>query len=151
MWPLFKKYQLGESVIPQKYREMMMLAAAAAVKCPYCQTYHKEVSKMWDASNEELNEMAAVVALTAFWSNVLHTQNYDYDTFVKELKQMGEYMTKNMSQLFLFLGTIFFLKIVFRNKLTVSDKDLLKHFLHCFFARKKEELPHIISIMWRCD
>jgi alkylhydroperoxidase/carboxymuconolactone decarboxylase family protein YurZ len=31
MWPLFKKYQLGESVIPQKYREMMMLAAAAAV------------------------------------------------------------------------------------------------------------------------
>jgi len=76
MWPLFKKYQLGESVIPQKYREMMMLAAAAAVKCPYCQTYHKEVSKMWGASDEELNELAAVVALTTFWSNVLHTQNY---------------------------------------------------------------------------
>ena len=95
MWPLFKKYQLGESVIPQKYREMMMLAAAAAVKYPYCQTYHKEVSKMWGASNEELNELSAVVALTSFWSNVLHTQNYDYDTFVKELKQMGEYMTKN--------------------------------------------------------
>ena len=34
MWPLFKKYQIGESVIPQKYREMMMLAAAAAAKCP---------------------------------------------------------------------------------------------------------------------
>lgn len=93
MWPLFKA--LGESVIPQKYREMMMLAAAAAVKCPYCQTYHKEVSKMWGASNEELNELAAIVALTGFWSNVLHTQNYDYNTFVNELKQMGEYMTKN--------------------------------------------------------
>ena len=24
MWPLFKKYQMGESIIPQKYREMMM-------------------------------------------------------------------------------------------------------------------------------
>jgi AhpD family alkylhydroperoxidase len=94
-WPLFKKYQLGESVIPKKYREMMMLAAAAAVKCPYCQTYHKEVSKMWGASEEELNELAAVVAFTAFWSNVLHTQNYDYNTFVTELKQIGEYMTKN--------------------------------------------------------
>jgi hypothetical protein len=64
-------------------------------RVPYCQTYHKEVSKMWGASNEELNELSAVVALTSFWSNVLHTQNYDYDTFVKELKQMGEYMTKN--------------------------------------------------------
>ena len=35
MWPLFKKYQMGKSLIPEKYREMMMLAAAAAVKCPY--------------------------------------------------------------------------------------------------------------------
>lgn len=77
MWPLFKKYQLGESVIPQKYRKMMMLAAAAAVKCPYCQTYHKEVSKMCGVSDEELNELAAVVALTAFCSNILHTQYYD--------------------------------------------------------------------------
>lgn len=94
MSPMFKKYQLGESVIPQKFREMMMLAAAA-VKCPYCQTYHKEVSKMWGATDEELNELAAVVGLTAFWSNVLHTQNYDYNTFVKELKEMGEYMEKN--------------------------------------------------------
>jgi hypothetical protein len=53
---------------------------------------------MCGASNEELNELAAIVAMTAFWSNVLHTQNYDYDTFVKELKQMGEYITKNKSQ-----------------------------------------------------
>ena len=35
-----------------------MLAAAAAVKCPYCQIYHEEVSKKWGASNEELNELA---------------------------------------------------------------------------------------------
>jgi AhpD family alkylhydroperoxidase len=94
MWPLFKKYQIGESAIPQKYREMMMLAAAAATKCPYCQTYHKEVSKMWGATEEELNELAVVVGQTAFWSNVLHTQNYDYDTFVKELEQIKDYMSK---------------------------------------------------------
>jgi AhpD family alkylhydroperoxidase len=94
MWPLFKKYQIGESVIPQKYREMKMLAASAAVKCPYCQTYHKEVSKvMWSATEEEqLNELAAIVAQTSFWSNILHTQNYDFNTFVKELQQIGEYM-----------------------------------------------------------
>jgi AhpD family alkylhydroperoxidase len=96
MWPLFKKYQMGESLIPQKYREMMMLAASAAVKCPYCQTYHREVSKMmWDASDEELDELAVIVGQTSFWSNVLHTQNYDLNTFVKELQQIGEHMSKN--------------------------------------------------------
>ena len=98
MWPLFKKYQMGKSLIPEKYREMMMLAAAAAVKCPYCQTYHKEVSKMFGASEEELNELAVIVGQTSFWSNVLHTQNYDYDTFVRELQQIGEHMTKQSSK-----------------------------------------------------
>lgn len=92
MWPLFKKYQIGKSVIPEKYREMMMLAAAAATKCPYCQTYHKVVSKMFGATEEELKELAVIVGLTSFWSNILHTQNYDYDTFAKEVKQISEYM-----------------------------------------------------------
>ncbi len=60
------------------------------------QTYHKEVSKMmWGATEEELNELAAIVAQTSFWSNILHTQNYDFNTFVKELQQIGEYMVKN--------------------------------------------------------
>ena len=94
MWPLFKKYQMGESIIPQKYREMMMLAAAAATKCPYCQTYHKEVCKMLGATDEELNELAVIVGMTSFWSNVLHVQNYDYNKFVQELKQMGEHVSK---------------------------------------------------------
>ncbi len=95
MWPLFKKYQLGTSLIPEKYREMMMLAAAAATKCPYCQTYHKMAAKMFGATDEELNELAAVVAQTAFWSNLLHTQNYDLNKFVQELQQITEHMTKS--------------------------------------------------------
>jgi Carboxymuconolactone decarboxylase family len=92
---------LGESVIPQKYQEMMMLAAA--VKCPYCQTYNEEVSKMWGATNEELNGLAAVVGLTAFWSNILRTQNYDHNTSVEEPKEMGEYLEKKERNKFLVL------------------------------------------------
>jgi AhpD family alkylhydroperoxidase len=98
MWPLFKKYQMGESAIPQKYREMMMLAAAAATKCPYCQTFHKESSKMRGATDEELNELAVIVGLSSFWSNILHVQNYDYNTFARELQQMGEHMAKQSSK-----------------------------------------------------
>ena len=98
MWPLFKKYQMGTSIIPQKYREMMMLAAAAATKCPYCQTYHKEVAKMYGATIEELNELAVIIGQTSFWSNVLHTQNYDYDTFVRELQQIGEHLGKQSNK-----------------------------------------------------
>lgn len=98
MWPLFKKYELGESLIPLKYREMMALAAAASTKCPYCQTFHKERAKMLGASDEELNELAAVVGNTAFWSNVLHAQDYDLNTFVKELHQIGEYVSQHSNK-----------------------------------------------------
>ena len=66
MWPLFKKYQIGESLIPKKYREMMTLASAAATKCPYCQTYHREVAKMLGATDQELEELAVVVAEVPF-------------------------------------------------------------------------------------
>ena len=52
----------------------MMLAAAAATKCPYCQTYHKGVPKMYDATVEELNDLAVIIGQTSFWSNVLHTK-----------------------------------------------------------------------------
>lgn len=92
MWPIFRKYQLGESVIPPKYREMMMLAASAAVKCPYCELYHREVSKMLGATEEELAELAILVASTGFWSNVLHTMHYDKAKFAEELRKAGEYM-----------------------------------------------------------
>jgi AhpD family alkylhydroperoxidase len=70
VWPIMKKYGMGESVIPQKYREMMALAAAATMKCPYCQTFHRESAKMFGASEAELNELAAIVAQTSFWSAI---------------------------------------------------------------------------------
>jgi AhpD family alkylhydroperoxidase len=95
VWPIMKKYGMGESVIPQKYREMMALAAAATMKCPYCQTFHRESAKMFGASEAELNELAAIVAQTSFWSAILHTQNYDISRFMKELQAMGEYVSKN--------------------------------------------------------
>jgi alkylhydroperoxidase/carboxymuconolactone decarboxylase family protein YurZ len=34
-WPMWKKYTLEESLIPEKYRELMGLAVAANIKCPY--------------------------------------------------------------------------------------------------------------------
>jgi alkylhydroperoxidase/carboxymuconolactone decarboxylase family protein YurZ len=36
-----KKYELGDSLIPQKYREMIALATAAAMKCPTARPFIK--------------------------------------------------------------------------------------------------------------
>jgi AhpD family alkylhydroperoxidase len=94
MWPVMKTYIFGQTRIPAKYREMINLAVAATLKCPYCETFHRAASKMNGASDEELSELGAIVGQVTFWSSVLHTMNYDMSTFMKEFQAMGEHFAK---------------------------------------------------------
>ncbi len=93
-WPLFKKYTLGESKIPAKYRELMGLAVAANAKCPYCQLFHKTAAKLRGATEEELAETAFLASYFAAWGDIMHAQDYDYDTFSRELQQITEHLRK---------------------------------------------------------
>ncbi len=46
------------------------------------------------ATDEELAEAAAIAGQTTFWSNVLHAQHYDINTFTKEFQAIGEHLSK---------------------------------------------------------
>jgi AhpD family alkylhydroperoxidase len=94
MWPVMKRYILEESRIPPKYREMIGLAVAATLKCPYCEIFHRGAAQMNGATDEELAEVAAIAGQTTFWSNVLHAQHYDINTFTKEFQAIGEHVSK---------------------------------------------------------
>jgi AhpD family alkylhydroperoxidase len=91
-WPLFKKYNFEETEIPAKYRELMGLAVAANIKCPYCTLFHKGAAQMNGATEEELAETVFLASYTARWSAIIHAQHYDYETFAREFKQIGEYL-----------------------------------------------------------
>jgi AhpD family alkylhydroperoxidase len=97
-WPTFKKYNLGETKIPAKYKELIGLAVAAAIKCPYCQLFHKEAAKMNGATDEELAELAYLAKDTAGWSAAIHAQHYNYETFEKEINRMKEYFKAKMAE-----------------------------------------------------
>jgi len=62
-WPLFKTYNFTETKIPGKYRELMGLAVAANIKCPYCQLFHKGAAQMNGATEEELAEQYSLQAI----------------------------------------------------------------------------------------
>ena len=97
-WPEFKKYQLGDSQIPAKYRQLIGLAVAAVIKCPYCQLFHRGAAQMNGATEEELAELAYLARDTTGWSAIIHAQHYDYETFKKEFEQIGEYLQKTMKK-----------------------------------------------------
>ncbi len=93
-WPLMRKYQLGESAIPPKYREFIGLAIAANLKCPYCALMHTAMATMAGATDKEIAEVAFLASYTARWSSMLHALQYNYDTFSKEVHQIGEHAKK---------------------------------------------------------
>ncbi len=97
-WPNFKKYQLEDSLIPGKYRELIGLAVAANIKCPYCQLFHTGAAKMNGATDAELAELAMVASMTSRWSAIIHAQHYDYETFVKETEQIGAHLQRTMGK-----------------------------------------------------
>jgi AhpD family alkylhydroperoxidase len=97
-WPTFKKYELGETTILAKYKQLIGLAVAAAIKCPYCQLFHREAAKMNGATDEELAELAYLAKDTAGWSAAIHAQHINYETYEKEFNRIKEYLKAKMAE-----------------------------------------------------
>jgi len=93
-WGLWKKYSFTETEIPCKYREMIGLSAAANIKCPYYQAMHTAMAKFHGATDRELSEVYYLASLTARWSAMTHAQNYPYEKFKQELRQIGQYLVR---------------------------------------------------------
>lgn len=91
-WPSFKRHTIEETEIPAKYKELIGLAVAANLKCPYCQLFHRGAAKMHGATEAELAEVSFLAGHTAKYSSMIHAQDYDYDTFATEFEQIGDHL-----------------------------------------------------------
>ncbi|MFB6079511.1 MAG: carboxymuconolactone decarboxylase family protein [Haloferacaceae archaeon] len=96
-WPTFKRYALEETTIPPKYRELIGLAIAANIKCPYCQHFHREAAKMHGATEEELREIAFLSSWTARYSAMIHGMDYDVDVFKEEFGRIADHLEAQMA------------------------------------------------------
>jgi AhpD family alkylhydroperoxidase len=93
-WSLFKKYVLGKSAIPAKYREMIGLAIAATSRCPYCTLFHTGAAKIHGATEAELQEIVFLASFSGRWSTMLFAQQYDMDKFTEEVHKIGAHLRK---------------------------------------------------------
>lgn len=91
-WPTFKKYTVGESEIPAKYRELIGLAVAANIKCPYCAHFHRGAAELHGATEAELEETYSLASFTARYSAMLHAQEYDRDEFKGKVADIAEHL-----------------------------------------------------------
>jgi AhpD family alkylhydroperoxidase len=83
-WTMMRDFQLGETALPNKYKELIGLAVSGATRCRYCALFHTEAAKLFGATDAEIAEAAMMSAHTMGASTFLNTMQIDYDTFRRE-------------------------------------------------------------------
>jgi AhpD family alkylhydroperoxidase len=97
-WNLMKRVQFDEGPIPNKYRELIGVGIAAAIKCPYCAFFHTEVARLNGATDAEIEDAVHVAKSAAGWSTYINGMQVDYDQFRQEIMKISEYVRAQQKQ-----------------------------------------------------
>jgi AhpD family alkylhydroperoxidase len=92
-WDLIKRVQFGETLIPNKYKELMGLGVAAVTRCRYCSLFHTEAAKLFGATAAEVEEAVHYAKLVSGWSVYLNGLQVDYETFADEVRRVVTHVT----------------------------------------------------------
>ena len=96
-WRIHRDFQLEETALPPKVKELIGLALAAHIKCKYCTYFHSQAARFYGARDEELREASTMGGYTAMMSNALTGAEVDFDNFTEEVDRAFEHM-RSMSK-----------------------------------------------------
>lgn len=85
-WALWKRVELDESPIPNKYKELIGVAVAAAIKCRYCVYFHTEAAKLMGATDAEIEDALHMAKNTTGWSTYINGAQLDFEQFKQEVQ-----------------------------------------------------------------
>lgn len=97
-WNLFKKTQLEDGAIPNKYRELIGIGIASATKCRYCIYFHTEVAKLFGATQSEIEEAVHFAKAVSGWSTYVNGMQLDFEEFKREIDMAGEYIRAHQQE-----------------------------------------------------
>jgi AhpD family alkylhydroperoxidase len=97
-WELFRDFQLAETRIPTKYKELIGLGVSGATRCRYCALFHTEAARLAGATDEEIAEASMMAAITMAGSTFLNAQQTDYDSFRRETLEMVEWARSHLPE-----------------------------------------------------
>lgn len=97
-WQLMKRVQIEAGPVPNKYRELIGLAVAAATRCRYCTFFHAEMARLNGASEAEIEDAVHFAKSTMGWSTYLNGLQLDFDQFKAEILKASEYIRKQAAK-----------------------------------------------------
>lgn len=87
-WDLTKRLQFGETLLPNKYKELIGLAVSAVTRCRYCVLFHTEAAKLNGATQAEIEEALHYTKLVQGWSIYLNGLAIPFEEFAEEVRQV---------------------------------------------------------------
>jgi AhpD family alkylhydroperoxidase len=97
-WRLMRDFQLGETLIPNKYKELIGLAVSGATRCKYCALFHTEAARLFGATDAEIAEASMMAGFTMSSSTFLNAQQIDYDEFRRETIEIVDYVRRHQQE-----------------------------------------------------
>jgi AhpD family alkylhydroperoxidase len=97
-WAQWKEFQLQDTAISAREKQLIGFAVAAAIHCPYCTYFHRSATTMMGTTREQLEEAARMAADTAKYSTYLHGLEVPIEDFKKQSDEMGEYVAAHQPQ-----------------------------------------------------
>jgi AhpD family alkylhydroperoxidase len=94
-WDLIKRVQFGETLIPNKYKELIGLAVSAVTRCRFCALFHTESAKLNGATDAEVEEAVHYAKLVSGWSIYINGLQVDYDEFADEVARVVAFVKEN--------------------------------------------------------
>jgi AhpD family alkylhydroperoxidase len=97
-WAQWKEFQMQDTAISAREKQLIGFAVAAAIHCPYCTYFHKSATTMMGTTREQLEEAARMAADTAKYSTYLHGLEVPIEDFKKQSDEMGEYIADHQPE-----------------------------------------------------
>jgi AhpD family alkylhydroperoxidase len=91
-WDLMKRVQFGETLIPNKYKELIGLSVAAVTRCRYCALFHTEAARLNGATDAEIEEALHYTKVVTGWSVYINGLQVPYEEFADEVRQVVEHI-----------------------------------------------------------
>jgi AhpD family alkylhydroperoxidase len=91
-WLDMKSFDMAETILPGKYKELMGLAVASQIPCQYCVYFHTRAARSKGATEREISEALGMAALTRKWSTVLNGNQINEQRFRSEIDRIATFM-----------------------------------------------------------
>lgn len=96
-WDLTRRLQFGETLIPNRYKELIGVAVAAATRSPYGILLHRELAAAHGATEAEIAEAVQLASLGSGLSVQHSGLEIDRDAYATEVHRTAAHIAGNNS------------------------------------------------------